>query len=390
MKIAIFSDLAPPYLGGGETYVSNLGARLAEWGHEVHWVSSQIAGTKKVETYKDITIHRIPILFSRRFIFPGRQTFVFTSVLHRLGFLRTMDIVQSNTLVAGYTGWWVAKRAHKPSLLFCHEFFGDLWKTIGQNLIEKHVYPVIEKQIAGQPYQWYACPSQFARITMINAGVPNEKITVIPHGVDCRLFNGEVDGSYFRKLFGLGGYRLFGYLGRLRVQRTGQSKNLLMLLEAARIVAKHVPNSRLVLAGGGYHELAAVVKKMGLEGYVIHIGDIPYELNPKFLKLCDVVVCPSLSDGFCFLTAEASACGVPVVATNRGAHPERVINERTGLLAETTPYSLAQAIIDVLMNEQRAKELGLEGQKFSTNLQWEDSCRKHLEIYKHLVKTYGA
>ncbi|MGH9922282.1 MAG: glycosyltransferase [Nitrososphaerales archaeon] len=70
--------------------------------------------------------------------------------------------------------------------------------------------------------------------------------------------------------------------------------------------------------------------------------NIPYEDNPRFLKSCNVV-CPALSDGFCFLTAEVSACGLPVVTTNVGAHSERVIDEKTGILTH-----LVQIILQIL------------------------------------------
>ncbi len=170
MKIMIMSDLAPPYMGGGESYVIHLGTHLAKLGYEVHWLTSKIPNTKEYEDYQGIHIHRIPILFSKKFLFPGRQTFPFMAALQRLDFVKDMDIVQANTLVAGYSGWRIARKYNKPSLLFCHEFFGDLWKTIGQNVLEKKIYPQMERRIARSPYDWYACPSEYSRSTLIKAG----------------------------------------------------------------------------------------------------------------------------------------------------------------------------------------------------------------------------
>ncbi len=386
MKILIMSDLAPPYMGGGETYVTQLGTNLTKMGHEVHWLTSRIPNTEEGENYHGIRIHRVPILFSKKFLFPGRQTFAITSILHKLPFVKDMDIIQANTLVAGYSGWRIAKKYDKPSLLFCHEFFGELWKTIGQNVLEKKVYPEMEKRIARSPYDWYACPSEYSKSTLIKAGAPEGKTTVIPHGINHEHFNPGVDGSY-RRRFNLEKFKLFGYLGRLRVRKTAQSKNLGALLEATKIVTKAIPNSRLVLAGSGYEEIAPLVKKMHLDGSVIYLGDIPYEENPRFLRMCQTVVCPALSDGFCFLLAEASACGLPVVATNLGAHSERVINGKTGLLTQPTAESLAASIIEVLSDENKAEEFGRGAQKHSKDFTWERSSQKHLEIYERLVKT---
>ncbi len=385
MKIMIMSDLAAPYMGGGETYVTELGMNLTKLGHEVHWIASKIPNTPKYENYNGIHIHRIPILLGGKFLFPGRQTFPFMVVLSKLDFIKDMDIVQANTFLAGYSGWRIAQKANKPSLLFCHELFGELWKRIGQNVFEKKVYPKMEKRIARSPYGWYACPSEYSKSTLIKAGTPEDKITVIPHGINFDIYNPNTDGMYFRSKFRLKKFKLFGYLGRLKIRKTAQSKNLVTLLEATKTVVKEIPDARLVLAGAGYEEIAPVVRQMQLKNHVIYVGNIPYRDNPRFLKTCDVVVCPALSDGFCFLLAEASACGVPVVATNLGSHPERVINHKTGILTQPTAESLSDSIIELLSDEQLMKNFGHEGKKYAERFNWEESTRKHIKIYEMLL-----
>lgn len=387
MKILIMSDLAPPYMGGIETYVTQLGKHLTQLGNEIHWLTSKIPGTGDYENYQGIHIHRIPILFSKKFVFPGRQTFPFMVSLQKLDFIKNMDIIHANTLTAGYSGWKIAKKYNKPSLLFCHEFLGDLWGKIGQNFLERKLYPWMEKRIAKAQYDWYACPSEYSKSTLIDAGAPQDKITVIPHGINFDQYNPNADRLYFRKKFGLENFRLFGYLGRLRIKKTTQSKNLTTLLETTKLVVKEIPDARLVLAGDGYEEIASMVRKMELENHVVYLGNIPCEHNPRFLKTCDVIVCPALSDGFCFLLAEASACGVPVIATNVGAHPERVINGKTGLLAEPKKQSLADSIVEVLSDENKAEQLGSEAQRYSMDFRWEKSAQKHLEIYRKLMRT---
>jgi glycosyltransferase involved in cell wall biosynthesis len=386
MKIMIMSDLAPPSMGGIETYVTQLGTHLTKLGCEVHWLTSKISDTREYENYQGIHIHRIPILFSKKFLFPGRQTFPFMATLQKLDFIKDMDVVHANTLTAGYSGWRIARKYNKPSLLFCHEFLGDLWKTIGQNVLEKKIYPMMEKRIARAQYDWYACPSEYSKSTLISAGAPKDKITVIPHGIDHDKYNASADATYFRNKFGLQWLKLFGYLGRLRIKKTAQSKNLTMLLEAAKIVVRNVPDARLVLAGAGYEELKPLIKRLEIQHHVIYLGNIPYTDNPRFLRTCDLVVCPAWSDGFCFLLAQASACGVPVVATNVGAHSERIINGKTGVLTESSPQSLADSIVGVLCDANKAQQLASEAQRYSVNFTWEKSAQKHIEIYEKLIQ----
>lgn len=380
------SDVAPPYMGGGESYVIQLGTHLVSLGHEIRWLTSRLPNTKEYENYHGIQIHRLPILFSKKFLFPGRQTFPIVAALQKLDFVKDVDIVQANTMLAGLAGTRIAKKVNKPSVLFCHEFFGDLWQTIGQNILQKKVYPIIEKRIAKSKYDWYLCPSEYSKSTLIKAGAPKDKITVIPHGINHDLYNQGADETYFRKKFNLEKFKLFGYLGRLRIKTTAHSKNLMALLEATKIVTQQLPNARLVLAGSGYEEMEPFVKSMGLTKSVIYVGNFPYEDNPKFFKMCDVVVCPAVADGFCFMLAEASACGVPVVASNTGSHPERITDKTTGLLTDPSPDAIANSIIEILSDENKSKKFGLEGSCHSKTLSWEKSATSHLEIYSKLLE----
>ncbi|MEM5853145.1 MAG: glycosyltransferase family 4 protein [Candidatus Aenigmatarchaeota archaeon] len=385
MRIMICSDLAPPYIGGGESYVINLGSRLAKLGHEINWLTSKLPNTKTYEIYHGIRIHRIPILFSKHYLFPGRQLFPLTSLIPAIKLAKKMDVLQFNTFVAGTFGWIVSKFARKPCLLWCHEMFGELWEKIGRNFFEKKVYPLVERFIATSPYDWFACPSNYSKKTLIKAGAPKEKISVIPHGIDFNLFHPKVK-SDLRKKMGLENYKLFGYTGRLSIRGVGQSKNIPILLEAAKYVVHHLKDARLILGGSDFENLKPIIKKLGIEKYVVYTGKKPFNEVPKFYAMCDVVVGASIAEGFGFMYAEASRCGKPVVAPNAGSIPEIIINNKTGILVQPgDSKALADAIIDLLTNEKKAKKMGKEGAKYTKKFTWENSVKKHLEVYEKLL-----
>jgi glycosyltransferase involved in cell wall biosynthesis len=387
MKIMISSDVAPPYIGGGESYVINLGSMLAELGHEVHWLTSKISGTKNHEIYRGMHIHRVPIFLPKRYIFPGRQSFSLTSIIYGINIAKQMDVLQFNTLVPAPFSWMIAKYAGRPSLLFCHELFGmKLWGKIGQNLFEKTVYPSMEKLMATAPYDWFACPSEYSKKTLTNYEAPANKISVIPHGINFKIFNPNTSGKELRRKFKLEDKKLIGYTGRLKVSGTGQSKNLIMLLKAMEIVVEKIPEAVLVLGGSDFEEISKVIQKLGLEDKVVYAGSRPYSEVSRFMAMSDVVACPALSEGFCFMLAEASACGRPIVATDAGAHPERIVNNKTGILTEVSPEGLSEGIIKVLGNSNLAGKLGSNGVKFTKQFTWEKSVNKHLEIYEKLVE----
>src|SRR3990172_3262859 len=100
----IASDMGYPYVGGGESYVIQLSQSLIDLGHEVHWLTSRIPNTTKEEMYEGIHMHRVPILFQRRYLFPGRHSFSLTSIVPGVKLAKEMDVLQFNTFVAGLSG----------------------------------------------------------------------------------------------------------------------------------------------------------------------------------------------------------------------------------------------------------------------------------------------
>ncbi len=384
MKILIASDLAPPYIGGGETYTMKLAGGLVKEGHIVHWLTSKIPNTSSEEILDGVKIHRAPILFQSNYLFPGRQSFAMTSIAEGIRLARQCDVVQINTLVPGLSGWLIAKYAGKPSVLFCHEFFNNLWRTIGQTPFEKYVYPMMEKLMSKAPYDWFVCPSEYSKKTLMANGVPDGEITVIPHGID-EIFSKNRSANQ-KKLLNLEGSPTFGYFGRLRIRKTAQSKNLMALLKAAKLVIEEMPDAMLVLAGMGYEELRPYVKEMGIEKSVVYVGRLEYEDIPNFLKACDVVVCPALTDGFCFLLAEAGACGIATVATNLAAHKERIDGGRTGLLSESIPLDISKKIATLLNDKALRESLGRNASEKFRDFTWEKSVNRHLEVYENIIR----
>ncbi len=122
-----------------------------------------------------------------------------------------------------------------------------------------------------------------------------------------------------------------------------------------------------------------IVAKIGLDKSLIYIGNIPYVKNPEFIRMCDLIVCPAVADGFCFLLAEASACGRPVIATNVGAHKERVVHGKTGYLVGITAEEVAKSILQTLSDKNNLNN------KNAAGLSWERSATKHIDVYEMLI-----
>ena len=157
-------------------------------------------------------------------------------------------------------------------------------------------------------------------------------------------------------------------------------------LEAAQIVIKHIPNAIFLIVGedrgiGG--KLQKKASDLRINGSVKFLGrrhDIPWLLASSELS-----VLPSHEEGFSNTILESMAAGLPVVATNVGGNPEAVIDGETGwLVPPKNPTIMAEKIIDLLSNPERAKSWGEQGRKRAKEFfTIEKMVEGYLELYKN-------
>jgi glycosyltransferase involved in cell wall biosynthesis len=204
-------------------------------------------------------------------------------------------------------------------------------------------------------------------------------IYVIPFGVDLSRFAVREGAS--------GGDVVLGFVKWLK-PKYGPD----VMVEAfARIHAAR-PNTTLVLAGKGEMQgaLEARVRELGLESSVQILGRVDHEKVPALIGSFDIMVMPSVyeSETFGVAAIEASASGVPVVASRVGGVPEAVLHGRTGLLVPPRDVeALAKACIELIDDPARRREMGLAGRRFVERYySWPDNTRLMGEVYRAAVE----
>jgi glycosyltransferase involved in cell wall biosynthesis len=179
--------------------------------------------------------------------------------------------------------------------------------------------------------------------------IGNRKIRTIPNGVDSRRFsfNGPaVDGKAV-------------YVGRLSPE-----KDVASLIKATAIAASRGSTFGLRIAGDGTcrEELIALATSLGIGSKVEFLGEV--QDIPALLRVASMLVLPSLTEGMPLTVLEAMSSGLPVIATRVGGIPELVKHEVTGLLVPPgNPEHLADALLCVHNDPQRAREMGQAGRK---------------------------
>ena len=137
------------------------------------------------------------------------------------------------------------------------------------------------------------------------------------------------------------------------------------LIQAAKEVINRFPDAIFLLVGedrGIQEELEQRVANFGIGQSVRFLGrrdDVP-----KLLAASDISILPSHEEGFSNVILESMAAGLPVVATDVGGNREAILDGITGwLIPPKDPRALAEKIIDLLRDPNRAKAWGREGRK---------------------------
>jgi glycosyltransferase involved in cell wall biosynthesis len=193
-----------------------------------------------------------------------------------------------------------------------------------QSLRMEHELSLIEsdfEELADEPHLangWVVASSYTAR-TLSDHRIPSHRIHVVPYGVDGGDFAERTHPPDPRRPFTV------AYVGSL-VQRKGLS----YLLDALRrLKTRHV---RLVLCGRGFvdQQLLRQYSDLNLK-MEVNIGLSRQELVRRMHE-ADVVVLPSLAEGFAHVILEAMSCGLPVIATTHTCAPDVMIDGKQGFI----------------------------------------------------------
>ncbi len=127
--------------------------------------------------------------------------------------------------------------------------------------------------------------------------------------------------------------------------------------------------------------------ELGLEDCVTFSGRVSREELVRLYNRAQLVVSPSLYEGFGLPAAEAMACGVPVVATTAGAFPEVIEDGATGLLVPPAdPAALADAIGRLMSDAALRRRMGEAGRaRIEEHFTWRETARRTAGLYEEVL-----
>lgn len=178
---------------------------------------------------------------------------------------------------------------------------------------------------------------------LIARGIPEGKVTVVPNGIDRRLFRPGPRDEACRALAISPDRRYVVSVGKL-----SSRKNQKLLIDAFARLSRSTDTELVLLGehndsyGRSAQELAG---RRGLGNRIRFTGPQPPGVVVQWLRAADVFALPTRREGCCNAVLEALACGVPVVSTRAGDNARYVHSGVTGFLTETDdPTALADAL----------------------------------------------
>jgi glycosyltransferase involved in cell wall biosynthesis len=183
------------------------------------------------------------------------------------------------------------------------------------------------------------------------------RIQTVYNGVDPSAFPSQPDRQKVRQELGVTQGPVSVTIARLT-----EAKGHRYLLQALPRLLETWPQLCCVFVGDGelHDALHRMAIDLGVERACRFVG--VREDIADILAAADVVVLPSLSEGFPFVLLEALAMGCPVVASRVNGIPELIEDHKTGLLVPPRdPQALVAAIREVLNDPIAASKMGTEG-----------------------------
>jgi phosphatidylinositol alpha-1,6-mannosyltransferase len=273
-----------------------------------------------------------------------------------------------NMKPASYPAKWTMERLGTPFGVLLHG--GDLLilqHQVHQSLLKRRTARALLASaavlVANSRWTRDCCLTLLSELE-IEPGA--RQVQVVPLGADHLFFRPGVDVTAARERYGLGEGRWL-----LSVARLARHKGIDTALRALFLLGERYPDLRYAVVGTGEEQvsLEEEARHLGVADRVRFLTDVPDRDLPAIYNCAEVYLGVSRLmeqrvEGFGISIAEASACGIPVVAGRSGGIPEAVRDGETGLLVDAErPEAVSDALRVLLDDSALRARLGAAGRR---------------------------
>lgn len=219
--------------------------------------------------------------------------------------------------------------------------------------------------------QTVVAASTFTKQTLIEAGVNESNIFVVPYGIDASVFHAPQIVPNNRTLEVI-------FVGQM-IQRKGLS----YLLEALRLLNTH--RVHLTLCGRGNIDTHLLNSATDLN--ITVKKHLSREALANQMRRSDVLVLPSLAEGFAHVITESLACGLPVITTPNSAGPDFISHGTNGYIVPIRDASAIADCLDKLLvaSSEARHHMSAEASRAVENLTPQHFRKGISSVYMHRI-----
>jgi len=215
--------------------------------------------------------------------------------------------------------------------------------------------------------------------------VPEEKIVVIPHGVDHEIFKPPENKENVRRKilakFLINDNPYFVHVSEFNWAR----KNIFRILEAfKRIKSRGIEQNLIII---GKNDEIVSEKAMEIPGTYV-LGFVSESHLVEFLQGADALILPSIHEGFGLPLVESMACGTPCLTSNVYSPPS-VVGDAGILVDPQNTNEIANKMFELGSSENLRNELSKKSLNRSMDFSWKENASKLLELYQKVTPING-
>jgi glycosyltransferase involved in cell wall biosynthesis len=389
MKVLLATESFYPNVDGGAVARRNLAIRLKKKGHDVAVVAPGLYHKNYQEEIDGIKVFRVaartlPLYFDYKFCaFP---LFEVKRVIRKF----QPDVIDMNSpYQIGMCALAWGKKEGIPVIGTVHVQPENMLMSVDK---AKFLMGILEK------LAWFYIKSIFNRCDYVTSPtqtaidmLKDNGITAparpISSGIDLNIFKPENDGTHLRERFKIPNKPVILYTGRI----SGE-KRLDVLVSAMPDVLGTI-DAHLVICGSGREKenVEALVGKLGISENVTFTGFLSHDEFPDIYSLADVFAMPSESELQSIVTLEALASGLPVIAANKDALPELVVNPQNGFLFEPgDEKALCEHITTILTDDVLKNRMGAYSLKLVQKHSIENTISQFENLYMEAIDNYKS
>jgi glycogen(starch) synthase len=392
MRVLILSWEYPPLIEGGlARHVRKLSENLVRQDVEVHVLTRGQEESPAEEEMEGVMVHRV--LEPRR---PRELGEFVTWIEHmnadmlaagvELGDRFSFDVVHGHDWLVAVAGDHLAKRFRCPFVVTIHATEYGRHQGWVDKHPQSHIHGV-EKWMANRAERVVTCSAYMREHVADIYGLDEERVAVIPNGIDPTDLVPVDDLEALRARFAAPDERLVLLVGRLVYE-----KGFHLALDAFAAAVERFGDVRLVVAGTGTAEaeLKKQARELGLTRHATFLGWVGDDMLHSLYRIADVCIVPSIYEPFGLVALEAMASGCLTIVADTGGLREVVPGDGSvGLRFRSRDSDSLGAMLEKMLSDDEARErVVAAAREHVLQFDWAEVATKTRGLYEELVLSY--